>query len=144
MKRLVIILWIVFVICLITTVVLWFAMNKSNPEYEEVKATVLSAETEKIVNKKTGSSTTFYKVKATYNGETYDLENVGNLYMYPEGKTVTAYFANNRLFANKEGVKTSTPVATVYFVFLFGTFILLMVSAVYTSKFFQEKKLAKQ
>lgn len=144
MKKLAIILWIVFVVCLITTIVLWFAVNRSNPEYEEVKATVLSAKTEKIVNRKTGASTTFYKVKATYKGETYDLENVGNLYMYPEGKTVTAYFANNRLFANKEGVKTATPIATVYFIFLFGTFILLMVSAIYTSKVAQDKKLAKQ
>lgn len=134
MKKRIIILWIVFAVCLVTTVVLWFAMNNSNPEYEEVKATVLSSKTEEVVNKKTGSRTTFYKVKVKYEGKEYDLENPHNVYMYPQGKSVTAYLSNDRLFANVEGVKTSTPVATVYFIFLFGSFAMLFVASIYTSK----------
>lgn len=140
MKRNIIILWIVFAVCVITTVVLWFVVNNDNVEYEEVKVTVVSATTEQIRNRKTGSTTTFYKVKVRYNGETYDLENPHNVYMYPEGKSVTAYLANNRLFANVEGVQTSTPIATVYFIFLFGSFIMLFVASMYTSKVCQKNK----
>ena len=134
MKNKVMILWIVFAICLVLTVLLWFLMNGAKPEYEEVKAIVTSAKTEEIVNKKTGSRTKFYKVEVKYDGKTYDLENVHDTYTYPEGKTVTAYKYNDRLFANTEGVQTSTPIATIYFIFLFGSFIMLMVAATYTSK----------
>ena len=63
MKKLVIILWIAFVVCVIATVGLWFAMNNSNPEFEEVKAIVTSSETKQVVNKKTGSRTNFYEEK---------------------------------------------------------------------------------
>lgn len=140
MKKKIIIVWSVFVICLIATIGLWFLMNDANPEYEEVKATVLSSKTEEIVNKKTGSKMTFYKIEVRYDGKTYDLENAHNTYSYPEGKTVTAYKYNDRLFANTEGVQTSTPVATVYFIFLFGSFIMLFVAAIYTSKLCQKKK----
>lgn len=142
MKNKVMILWIVFAVCLVLTVVLWFLMNGAKPEYEEVKVIVTSAKTEEIVNKKNGSRRTFYKVEVRYDGKTYDLENAHNIYTYPEGKTVTAYKYNDRLFANTEGVQTSTPVATIYFVFLFGSFIMLMVAATYTSKVSQDKKKA--
>ncbi len=142
MKKKVMILWIVFAVCLVLTVVLWFFMNGAEPEYEEVKAVVTSAKTEEIVNKKTGSRTKFYKVEVRYDGKVYDLENAHDTYTYPEGKTVTAYKYNDRLFANTEGVQTSTPVATIYFIFLFGSFIMLMVAATYTSKVSQEKKKA--
>ena len=45
MKKKIALLWIAIVVCIITTVIFWFAMNKSNPEYEEVKATVVSTKT---------------------------------------------------------------------------------------------------
>ena len=134
MKKKVLIFWAIFVACLVITVVLWFAMNRSNPEFEEVKVTVVSSETEQIVNRKTGSRTNIYKVKVRYDGETHDLHNPHNTYMYPEGKSVTAYLANGKLYANEEGVKSSTPVATVYFIFLFGTFGMLFVALTYTGK----------
>ena len=140
MKKKIIIVWSIFVICLIATISLWFLMNDANPEYEEVKAIVTSAKTEEIVNKRTGSRTTFYNIEVRYDGKTYDLENAHNTYSYPEGKTVTAYKYNDRLFANTEGVQTSTPVATVYFIFLFGSFIMLFVAPTYTSKLCQKKK----
>lgn len=140
MKKKMIILWIIFVVCLITTICLWFAMNNAEPEFEEVTVTVLSSKTERVVNRKTGSSTNFYKIEVRYQGKTYDLENAHNTYMYPEGKEVKAYLSNNRLFANEEGVQTSTPVATVYFVFLFASFAMLFVAPTYTSKYIQSKK----
>lgn len=140
MKKQVIILWIIFVVCLATTIGLWFAMNNSNPEFEEVKVTVVSAETTQVVNKNTGSRTTFYDVKVRYNGEVYDLGNAHSVYEYPEGKTVKAYLSNGKLYADEAGVKTSTPVATIYFVFLFGTFGLLFFAAMQTSKLSQKNK----
>ncbi|MDE5831199.1 MAG: penicillin-binding protein, partial [Clostridia bacterium] len=78
MKKKIIIVWSIFVICLIATISLWFLMNDANPEYEEVKAIVTSAKTEETVNKKTGSRTTFYKIEVRYDGKTYDLENAHN------------------------------------------------------------------
>ena len=140
MKKKIIILWSIFAICLVITIALWFAMNKQEISYEEVQVTVLSAKTEEIVNRKTGSRTTFYKVKVRYNGEEYDLENAHNTYMYPQGKTVKAYLSNNRIFADEAGVKTSTPLAITYFTFLLVTFVMLMLIPWYMSKLKQDSK----
>lgn len=134
MKKRMIILWSIFAICVVITVALWFPMNNAKVDSEEVQVTVLSARTDEIVNKKTKSRTKFYTVKVEYEGEEYTLENVHNTYMYPEGKVVKAYLANNRLFADKDSVKTSTPIATAYFVFLIGSFALLMGNCIYMSK----------
>lgn len=144
MKNKVLIFWIVFVVCLCGTIGLWFAMNNQDLEYEEVEVTVLSAKTEQVRNRKTGGTTNFYKIEVRYNGKTYDLENAHNTYMYPEGKTVKAYFANDRIFADTDGVKTSTSVSTIYFIFLFGSFIMLFVAATYSGKLAQEKKAGKE
>lgn len=140
MKKKVIIFWVIFVVCVIATVALWFAMNNSNPEFEEVTVTVESSKTEQIVNRKTGSRTNIYKVKVRYNGETHDLHNPHNSYQYPEGKSVKAYLSNGKLYANEEGVKTSTPIATIYFVFLFGSFGMLFVALTYTGKLRSRKE----
>ena len=63
MKKQIIILWSIFVVCLITTVGLWFAMKNVNPEYEEVQATVISSETKQVVNKKLDQELIFMKLK---------------------------------------------------------------------------------
>lgn len=144
MKKQIIILWGAFVVCVAVTVGLWFAMNNSNPEFEEVKATVLSAETTQVVNKSTGARTNFYDVKVVYEGKTYDLGNAHSTYEYPKGKVVKAYLSNGKLYANVEGVKTSTLIATVYFIFLFGSFGMLIFAAMQTSKISQKNKEEKQ
>jgi len=59
---------------------------------------------------------------------------------YSEGRTVTAYLAHGKLYANVEGVKTSTPIATVYFIFLFGSFAMLFVAPTYTAKLRKQAK----
>lgn len=139
MKRIRLLLWAAFLICLVTTVVLWFLVNKSNPEYEEVEAIVSSSETTEIVNRKNGTRTYKYEVKVRYDGHIYDLGNVHNSYSYLEGKTITAYLANGKLYANKEGVKTSTPLANAYFVFLIGSIGLLIIAPSYSAKIKQYK-----
>ncbi len=140
MKKKAILLWCAFVVCLISTVVMWFVVDAQEIEYEEVKVRVISAVTREYRNYSTGSYYDFHEVTVEYNGETYELENAYNTYQYPQGATVKAYLANNgRLFANIEGVSTSTPLATVYFVCVFGSLGLLVVAAIYSTKVKQEK-----
>lgn len=134
MKNKVALMWIINAICLILTIVFWFLMNKTEVKYEEVTAIVTSTSTKEVVNKKTQNRTTFYEVKVEYNGKEYELQNVHGLSGYYEGKSVKALLANDKLYANVEGIKSTSPIAIVYFVFLFGTFGMLMLSAIYMSK----------
>ena len=140
MKKKAGLLWCAFVACLIATVVMWFAVNKQEIKYEEVEVRVISAVTKQLRNRSTGTYYDFYEITVEYNGGTYELENAHNTYQYPQGATVKAYLANNgRLFANVEGVSSTTPLATVYFVCLFGSFGLLFAAATYSGKAKQEK-----
>lgn len=133
MKRKARILWCAFVVCLIATVVMWFFVDKQKIEYEEVEVRVLSAVTKQY------RRYYFHEVKVEYNGKTYELENVPSTYQYPQGATGKVYLANNgRLFANIEGVSSTTALATVYFVCLFGSFGVLLVAAIYSGKAKQE------
>ena len=134
MKNKVALMWIINAICLILTIVFWFLMNKTEVKYEEITAIVTSTSTKEVVNKKTQNRTTFYEVKVEYNGKEYELQNVHGLSGYYEGKSVRALLANDKLYANVEGIKSTSPIAIVYFVFLFGTFGMLMLSATYMSK----------
>lgn len=134
------IMWIITAICLVMTVVFWFLMNKSEVKYEEVTAIVTDTSSKNVVNKKTGSKTTFYEVKVKYEGKEYDLINVHGLAGYYEGKSVKALLSNGKLYANVEGIKSTSSVATVYFVFLFGTFGMLIASSTVMSKEKENKK----
>lgn len=134
MKNKVVIMWCITVLCLILTIVFWFLMNKVEVNYEEVTAVVTDASSKSVVNKKTGSKTTFYEVKVRYEGKEYELQNVHGLAGYSEGTSVKALLANDKLYANVEGIKSTSPVAIVYFIFLFGTFGMLILSSTYMSK----------
>lgn len=140
MKNKILLLWIGLVVCICITIVLWFAVNKSNPTYEEVQVTVLNVEEKKIKNKKNGSTYTTYQVEVEYEGKEYDLENVHSASLYLKGKRIKAYLANNHLYANVEGVKNDTLVGKAYFVFLIGSFILFFVATIESSKAHQKKK----
>lgn len=124
------ILLTIVVIC--ATVGLWFAVNGAKIEYTEVNATILSSKTVKVKSKK-GTVREKYEVMATYDGDTYPLENVYNSYSYRPGASVTAYYAKGHLYANTAGVKTSTPLAKVYFVGLFASIALLIGTPGYIS-----------
>lgn len=144
MKKKAGLLWCAFVVCLIATVVMWFVVDRQEIEYEEVEVRVLDAVTKQVRNRTTGTHTDFYEVTVEYNGEKHKLENAYNTYQYPQGATVTAYLANNgRLFANIEGVSSTTPLATVYFACLFGSFGLLFAAAIYSGKAKQERMASK-
>lgn len=143
MKKKVTLMWIVTGICAVLAVVFWLVANKVEVAYEEVTVTVVDTETKEIVNKKTNSRTTLYEVKVRYDGEEYNLENVHGLAGYYEGNEVKALLANGKLYANVEGIKSTTPVSIIYFVFLFGTFGMLMLSATYSSRWQAQKKANK-
>lgn len=129
MKKSYVVMIIITIICVIVTIGIRVFMNNMNINYEEVKATVISSESHL---KKSGKSRTIvYDVKVKYEGNTYDLENVHNNYSYVEGNQITAYLSNGKLFANIEGVRTSTPLASIYFVFVFISFILVIGTPVY-------------
>ena len=134
MKNKTIIMWIITVICLVLTIVFWFLMNNAEIHYEEVTAIVTDTSSRTVVNKKTGSRTTFYEVKVKYEGEEYELKNVHGLSGYSKGRSVKALLSNGNLYANVEGIKSTSPIAIIYFIFLFGTFAMLIASATYMSK----------
>ena len=125
MKTKVIVLWVICIVLLVGIAPTRIAMDRAaTPDYEEVQVTVVSSETTQVVNKKTGSKTDFYDVKVSYNGQVYDL-------------------INDKLYANVEGIETSTPMAKAYFVCLIGGFVMLIVAASAQSKYSQQKKAAK-
>ncbi len=127
-------MWTITAICLILTIVFWFLMNKKEVKYEEVSATVINTSSKEIINKNTKNKTTFYEVKVEYKGKEYALQNVHGLAGYYKGKNVKALLSNDILYANIEGIKSSSPIAIIYFIFLFGTFGMFFASATYMSK----------
>lgn len=118
----------------------WFMVNRSNPDYEEVKVVVLSAKTTQVKNKKNGSTYNKYDVEVEYEGKTYDLENAHSANPAMKGRSITAYYANGKMYADVQGVKNGTPVGKLYFVCLIGSFVLLFGAAIQTSKLSQMKK----
>lgn len=143
MKKKCIIIWCSFVVCVIATVILRFFVDAQEVEYEEVEVKVLSANTERGYDYQTHSSYEKHEVMVEYNGESFQLENVYDTYSYQEGRTTKAYLSKGRLFANVEGVASSTPLAIAYFVFLFGSFILFIIGFVSIGGVIQEKNRAK-
>ncbi len=130
MKKSYIIMITITTISIILTIVLGILMNHMDMHYEEVKATVISVETKTKVRHKYIIHTD-YNVKIMYEGDTYELKNVHDTYSYAKGKQIVAYLSNGNLYANVEGIKGDTPLAKVYFVFVFISWILMIATSVY-------------
>ncbi len=128
MKRKVMLMWILFVVCVITTLVLRYFLERQDVEFEEVTVTVVSAEKKELENRKTNTTLTINDVKVEYEGEEYALKNAYDVYMYPTGKEVTAYLSHGKLYANIAGVESSTLLYYVYFAFLIASFIMFGVA----------------
>lgn len=141
-KTKVILMGVGFVVCLVLTIVFRIRMDNQELTYEEVQVLVIStdSETTKVRTQYSTSSTTKYIVKVSYEGKTYDLKNVHSLSGYSEGRTVKAYLSHGKLYANIEGVNTSTPVAYAYFGFLIASFILFFAFACSIPYLFKKKK----
>ncbi|WP_347062001.1 penicillin-binding protein [Hungatella hathewayi] len=118
------ILMIVTLLCIITTVVLRGVVDKADAEYTEVEVRVVSSDT--VYRKILGKRQMQYDVFVSYLGQEYELKNAHSSAPYIPGRSVTAYLSKGNLYANIEGVKTSTPAAMVYFGFLFASFAMLV------------------
>ncbi len=121
-------MWILFVVCVITTLVLRYFLERQDVEFEEVTVTVVSAEKKELENRKTNTTLTINDVKVEYEGEEYALKNAYDVYMYPTGKEVTAYLSHGKLYANIAGVESSTLLYYVYLAFLIASFIMFGVA----------------
>lgn len=139
MKKKAVIMWIVFVLCVISTVVLRSLSDSRQVEYDTVKARVLSAEQKTLRNRSTGTTYTSYEIMVEYNGKEYELKNAHDTYQYPRGKEITVYLSRGSLYANTEGVQSSTPLFYAYFVFLVASVVMLGVAANSTVKACQKK-----
>ena len=128
MKRKVMLMWILFVVCVITTLVMRYFLERQDVEFEEVTVTVVSAEKKELENRKKNTTLTINDVKVEYEGEEYALKNAYDVYMYPTGKEVTAYLSHGKLYANIAGVESSTLLYYVYFAFLIASFIMFGVA----------------
>ena len=128
MKRKVMLMWILFVVCVITTLVMRYFLERQDVEFEEVTVTVVSAEKKELENRKTNTTLTINDVKVEYEGEEYALKNAYDVYMYPTGKEVTAYLSHGKLYANIAGVESSTLLYYAYFAFLIASFIMFGVA----------------
>lgn len=66
------------------------------------------------------------KVIVEYDGEDYELQNVQQgSWFYNDGKLIDAYAANGKMYANVEGIRTTSVLGIIYFVFVFGLTFLL-------------------
>lgn len=128
MKKKAMLMWILFVICVIGTVGLRYLSDREDVEYEEVTATVISSEERVLENRKTHSSYTSYDIVVEYEGQEYDLKNAHNAYQYVSGREITAYLSRGSLYANIEGVESSTPLFYAYFAFLVASVVMLGVA----------------
>lgn len=77
---------------------------------------------------KANTSYTFYDITVEYEGEEYALKNAHNVYEYRSGREITAYLSRGSLYANIEGVESSTPLFYAYFAFLVASFVMLGVA----------------
>lgn len=121
---------IITILCIVATVLLRILMDNTDVEYTEVQAEVVSVATKETTIRVNFSrhTTTKYEVIVSYMGENYELQNVYGAYLYHEGITTTAYLSNGKLYANVEGVQTSTSAAKAYFAALFISFGMLVLT----------------
>ncbi len=128
MKKKAIVMWIIFVVCVISTIALRYFSDRQQIQYETVSAKVISAEKKTLKNRSNGNTYTSYHVTVEYEGKEYELKNAHSTYEYPKGKEITAYLSRGNLYADVAGVKSSTPLFYAYFGFLVGSIVMLCVA----------------
>lgn len=137
---------IITIICIAAAVLLRGPMANADLDYTEVSARVVSSGTGTTTFRSgnTRSTMTTYDVIVSYMGEEYELKNAHDSYSYREGSTVTAYLSGGKLYANVEGVRTSTPIAYAYFAALIGSFVMLLVTLCLWANAAQQKRRASK
>lgn len=137
---------LITIICIAAAVLLRGPMANADLDYTEVSARVVSSGTGTTTFRSgnTRSTMTTYDVIVSYMGEEYELKNAHDSYSYREGSTVTAYLSGGKLYANVEGVRTSTPIAYAYFAALIGSFVMLLVTLCLWANAAQQKRRASK
>ncbi len=112
---------VALIVSIVATCVLHFKVENRDIQYEAVKATVISAESQR--ERRAGRSYYSYHVVVEYEGETYDLINVqsGEMSKYealanlkPESQNDnpffdnTVYYSNGKMYSNVAGIKTDS------------------------------------
>lgn len=146
MKKAAAVCGVLTVVFIIATVFFRKQMDSADLDYTEVKVQVVSSETKntKVKTKYSSSTMTTYEVVVRYEGKEYDLKNAHNSYSYRKGATVTAYFSGGKMYANIEGIRTTSPMGIAYFVGLFGSFGLFFAALMLLAKDSDRKKKEKQ
>lgn len=124
------------VLCIIAAVFLRKYMDDADLDYSKVQVRVISSETtrRRVRTKYSTSYQTVYDVKVSYQGEEHELKNCHDSYSYRKGQDVTAYLYNGKLYANEEGVRSASVVGIAYFVALFASIGLFVLTFVLLSK----------
>ncbi len=124
------------VLCIIAAVFLRKDMADADLDYSKVQVRVISSEStqRRVRTKYSTSHVTSYDVRVSYQGEEYDLKNCHDSYSYREGQNVTAYLYKGKLYANEEGVRSASVAGIAYFVALFASIGLFVLTLVLLSK----------
>ena len=132
---------IITVLCIIATVLLRKPMDNAELDYQEVQVRVVSSESKErtVRTQYSTSRQTVYEVIVRYEGKEYELKNVHNSYSYLEGRDVTAYLYNCKLYANEEGVRSASTEGIAYSVALIASFGMFVATMVMLSKSGQKK-----
>jgi len=122
-KRIFLISLIIFIISLLITIFLFITMNNQKLDYDIVKCTVTDVTKKKNYGTGNKGNRYNYIITVLYNNKNYELLNVYDsaIYKYSEGATVNVYLSNGKLYANETGVRTSSNIATAYFILLYIT-----------------------
>ena len=135
---------ILLAVFFLMTVVFYVLSHNQLLSYKVVQVNVISVDIENPLNKIDKD-----KVVVEYNGKNYEVENLMtnetlkyHTYLSSQ-KPADAYFANGRIFANIDGIRSTSMIGMIYFVFLFGTLILILTTAVLIGCVVEAKKREK-
>ena len=143
-KTLSVVSGILFAVFFLMAVVFYILSHNQRLSYEVVQVTVVSVYTKNPLSKMDED-----KVVVEYNGKNYEVENLRTnetlkYHTHLESqKPADAYFANGKIYANVEGIRSTSVIGTIYFVFLFGTLILIFTTAVLIGCLIEAKKREK-
>lgn len=143
-KKLSIISGVLLVVFFVMAVAFYVLSNNQHLSYEVVEVNVISAHSANPLSK-----TDSDRVVVEYNGKNYEVENLRtnetlkyHTYLTTK-KPANTYFSNGKIYANIEGIRTTTVIGTIYFVFLFGTLILIFTTAILVGCVVEAKKREK-
>ena len=143
-KKLSIISGVLLVVFFVMAVAFYVLSDNQHLSYKVVQVNVISVHSANPLSKIDRD-----RVVVEYNGNNYEVENLRTnetlkYHTYLSTKNpANAYFSKGKIYANIEGIRTTTVIGTIYFVFLFGTLILIFTTAVLVGCVVEAKKREK-